>query len=439
MEKRWPPWPKDVFLADFHIHSKYSRATSKEMEPVRLSEVARLKGIALVGTGDFTHPAYLKELEEKLEPLGNGLFVPKGDQDGTRFILTAEVSNIYTWKGRGRRIHTVIFAPSFQVAKDIQMRLKAVGNISSDGRPIFGFSAKDLVRLVIEASPECFIVPAHVWTPWFSLFGACSGFDSVEECFEELSEHIYALETGLSSDPQMNWRLSSLDSYTLISNSDAHSPWKLGRELNVFSCKMAYKDIIEAMKNPALGFEGTIEFFPEEGKYHFDGHRSCNVCFSPGETKNHRGLCPVCNRPLTIGVCHRVDDLADRPEGFVPENGLPNIHLIPLEELIAQSFGVKSITKRVHKEYLHILEMCGPEFDLLLWKAQEEMTGLVPDGLLKRIMAMRAEQVRVVPGYDGVYGRISPVIEDEGSSSNIPKTKGTKAKRAGKSRQKSLF
>ncbi len=442
MEKKWPPWPHSAFLADFHIHSKYSRATSKDMEPLALNETAKLKGIQVVGTGDFTHPGYLKELEEKLEPAEEGLFVCKDDPEGTRFILTAEVSNIYTWRGKGRRIHTVLFAPNFEVVRDIQARLKAIGNISADGRPIFGFPAKELVRLVMEASPDCFVVPAHVWTPWFSLFGARSGFDSVEECFEELSCHIYALETGLSSDPQMNWRLSSLDKYTLVSNSDAHSPWKLGREVNVFTCNMDYHSIIEAIKEPQKGFQGTIEFFPEEGKYHFDGHRACNICFSPAETKKHKGICPVCKRPLTVGVSHRVDDLADRPEGFVPESALPNIHLIPLEEMIAQAFGVKSITKRVHKEYLQLLDAAGTEFEILIWKEEDELRRLLPEGLSERIISMRKEKVEVCPGYDGVYGRITPLVNNEAVMTDRGSNSGNKSAKKDKKinpRQKSLF
>ncbi len=442
MEKKWPPWPHSAFLADFHIHSKYSRATSKDMEPLALNETAKLKGIQVVGTGDFTHPGYLKELEEKLEPAEEGLFVCKDDPEGTRFILTAEVSNIYTWRGKGRRIHTVLFAPNFEVVRDIQARLKAIGNISADGRPIFGFPAKELVRLVMEASPDCFVVPAHVWTPWFSLFGARSGFDSVEECFEELSCHIYALETGLSSDPQMNWRLSSLDKYTLVSNSDAHSPWKLGREVNVFTCDMDYHSIIEAIKEPQKGFQGTIEFFPEEGKYHFDGHRACNICFSPAETKKHKGICPVCKRPLTVGVSHRVDDLADRPEGFVPESALPNIHLIPLEEMIAQAFGVKSITKRVHKEYLQLLDAAGTEFEILIWKEEDELRRLLPEGLSERIISMRKEKVEVCPGYDGVYGKITPLVNNEAVMTDRESNSGNKSAKKDKKinpRQKSLF
>lgn len=434
MEIVWPPWNKDTFIADLHIHSKYSRATSKEMEPEGINKVAKLKGIDVVATGDFTHPGYLKELKEKLEPLDSGLLVCKNDPEGTKFILTAEVSNIFTQGGKGRRIHCVIFAPNFEVVEDIQSRLKAIGNISSDGRPIFGFPVKELVKLVMAASPDCFVVPAHIWTPWFSLFGARSGFDSIEECFEEETEHIFALETGLSSDPQMNWRLSQLDPYVLVSNSDAHSPWKLGREANIFSCDMTYKSMIEAMKRPKEGFEGTIEFFPEEGKYHYDGHRNCKVCLSPKETKRLKGLCPVCNEPLTVGVCHRVDELADREEGFVPKGALPNIHLIPLEEIIAESYGVKSITNRVRREYLNAIEMLGPEFDILIWKSESELRGRLPDKVVDAIFAMRAEKVKVTPGYDGVYGRISAFSEESIDSKDSKKSKNTK-----KIKQKSLF
>ena len=435
MKKVWPPWPKNCFIADFHIHSRYSRATSRDMEPLGINKIAKLKGIRVVGTGDFTHPGYLRELREKLEPLGNGLFVCKNDPEGTRFILTSEVSNIFTQDGKSRRIHTVLFAPDFEVVEEIQARLKEIGNISSDGRPIFGFPVKELVRLVMEASPDCFVVPAHIWTPWFSLFGAKSGFDSIEECFQEETRHIYALETGLSSDPQMNWRLSCLDSYTLVSNSDAHSPWKLGREANIFSCDMSYHAIIQAMKEPSLGFLGTIEFFPEEGKYHFDGHRSCGVSLSPRETKELSGICPVCQRPLTIGVCHRVEDLSDRPEGFVPETALPNCHLVPLEEIIAEVYGVKSITKRVRKEYLSAIKILGTEFDILLWKDKEELLSVLPREAVDGIISMREEKVSVIPGYDGVYGRISTISKRE----DRPRGTGPKKKKGKNPRQKSLF
>ncbi len=423
-KQNWPPWPRDCFVADFHIHSKYSRATSKAMEPDSLNETAKLKGIKVVGTGDFTHPGYLRDLKEKLIPDGPGLYICRDDPDGTKFILTAEVSNIFTQGGKSRRIHTLLFAPDLETVEDIQQRLSKIGNISSDGRPIFGFPVKELARLTMDSNPDCFIVPAHIWTPWFSLFGAKSGFDSIEECFEEQSVHIHALETGLSSDPQMNWRLSVLDDYTLISNSDAHSPWKLGREANIFSCGMSYKEIIQAMKEPAHGFKGTIEFFPEEGKYHYDGHRACDICMSPQETKSVKGICPVCNKPLTIGVYHRIDDLADRPHGYVPTSALPNIHLVPLEEIIAESFGVKSITARVRREYLRTVEMAGPEFHTLIYKDQEELESILPGQIARAIIAMRQEKVRIIPGFDGRYGIIKTIPRDDNDSGkNVPGNK----------------
>ncbi len=407
MTHSFSPWTNDVFLADFHIHSRYSRATSPQMHVRELNRTAREKGLLVLGTGDFTHPDYLAELQEELVPDENGLYVLKDDPEGTRFILTAEVANIFTQGARSRRIHTVLFAPNFEVAQSIQDQLGRLGNISSDGRPIFGFPVKDLVRLVMDTSPECLILPAHIWTPWFSLFGAKSGFDSIEECFEEQSIHIHALETGLSSDPQMNWRLSSLDGYTLLSNSDAHSPSKLGREANVFSCKPAYNEIISAIKNPTVGFEGTVEFFPEEGKYHYDGHRECGICFSPKETLKHEGKCPVCGNPLTVGVLHRVEELADRDEDFVPSFAKPNVHLVPLEEIIAEAFGVKSITSRVKKEYKRLVQIGGPEMSLLLWKDEVELASFVPERILEGIKRMRRGEIAIRPGHDGLYGKIS--------------------------------
>ena len=320
------------FIADFHIHSKFSRATSRDMEVETLARWARKKGIALLGTGDFTHPTYFAELRSKLEPSGIGLFrLRKGDQ-GIRYILTTEVSNIYTQNEKVRRIHNLIFAPSFEVVEAIRSKLGNLGKLSSDGRPTFSFSAKELAKMILDISPDCLIVPAHAWTPWFSIFGANSGFDSIEECFGEMSPQIRAIETGLSSDPEMNWRLSALDPITLLSNSDAHSPNRLGREANAFDCALDYHEIVGTIRNKdrrKLLF--TIEFFPEEGKYHYDGHRQCGVIFSPSQTKANQYLCPKCHKKLTVGVVHRVEELSDRPEGFVPKNAIPSIHLIPLE------------------------------------------------------------------------------------------------------------
>ncbi|MCX8118691.1 MAG: endonuclease Q family protein [Desulfobacterota bacterium] len=395
------------FIADFHLHSKYSRATSKDMEVETLARWAKKKGIALVGTGDFTHPTYFAELQSKLRPLGNGLFRLRKGEEAVHFILTTEVSNIYSQGGKVRRIHNMIFAPTFEVAEAIRLRLGRYGNLSSDGRPIFGFTAKELVQMILEISEDCLIVPAHAWTPWFSIFGAHSGFDSIEECFGELSPHIRVIETGLSSDPEMNWRLSALDEVTLISNSDAHSPNRLGREANGFDCELDYRAIIETLRTKdrrRLLF--TIEFFPEEGKYHFDGHRQCGVLFSPAQTRAHQYLCPRCQKRLTIGVMHRVEELADRPEGFVPKQAVPSIHLIPLEEIISEALGVRVGTKAVEMEYDRLVERGGSEFRVLLEATPEELSTFVPREILEGILRMRQGKVSITPGHDGVYGKI---------------------------------
>jgi uncharacterized protein (TIGR00375 family) len=412
------PSNKDIFLADFHVHSHFSRATSPDMSPATINRFAREKGLSVVGTGDFTHPVYLKELKDALEPDGTGLYVCKDDPEGTKFILTSEVSNIFTQRGKNRRVHTVFLAPNFQVVEEIQECLGSIGNITSDGRPIFGFSTKELVKMIMGISNDCFVLPAHVWTPWFSLFGAKSGFDTLEECFEEQSELIFALETGLSSDPQMNWRLSALDKYTLLSNSDAHSPSKLGREANCFSCKPTYEAIIAAIKDPNLGFEGTIEFFPEEGKYHYDGHRNCNICMKPQETIRHKGRCPVCGQSLTVGVLHRIEELADRPEGFINDTAKPCVHLVPLEEIIAEALGVRSITGRVKKEYQRLIQMGGSEMNILLWKSDKELECFVPARILEGILHMRKGEISITPGYDGIYGKISIFPDKKKEKSN---------------------
>ncbi len=396
------------FIADFHLHSKYSRATSKDMEVETLARWAKKKGIALLGTGDFTHPVYFSELQSKLTPSTNGLLQLRKGDEGVRFMLTTEVSNIYSQGKKVRRIHTLLFAPSFEVAEAIRSRLGPLGKLSSDGRPIFGFPAKELVQMILDISEDCLLVPAHAWTPWFSIFGAHSGFDSIEECFGELSPHIRVIETGLSSDPEMNWRLSALDDITLISNSDAHSPNRLGREANGFDCDLSYAEVIDALRTKdRRRFLFTIEFFPEEGKYHYDGHRSCGVLFSPAETKSHRSLCPRCQQKLTIGVMHRVEELSDRPEGFVPKNAIPSIHLIPLEEIIAEALGVRVGAKAVDSEYERLVEKGGSEFRILLEASPEELASYVPEKILEGIIRMRQGRVSIVPGYDGVYGRIT--------------------------------
>jgi len=401
------------FIADFHIHSKYSRATSKEMEVESLARWAKKKGIALLGTGDFTHPTYLTELRSKLEPFGNGLLRLKKDDQGVRFIFTTELCNIYSQGGKVRRIHSLIFAPSFEVVQAIASKLGNFGKLSSDGRPIFGFSAKDLAKMILDISPDCMIIPAHAWTPWFSIFGANSGFDSMEECFGEMSPFIYAIETGLSSDPEMNWRFSALDRITLISNSDAHSPNRLGREANAFEGPLDYKEIVETLRTKdRKRFLFTVEFFPEEGKYHYDGHRDCGVIFSPSETKTHQSLCPKCEKKLTIGVMHRVEELADRPAGFIPKNAIPSIHLIPLDEVLAEALGHKVGTKAVETEYERLVERGGSEFQILLDASPDDLASFVTPRVLEAIIRMRQGKVSIVPGHDGVYGKISLFPEE---------------------------
>ncbi len=402
------------FIADFHIHSKYSRATSHDMEVESLSKWAEIKGIDLLGTGDFTHPAYLSELKEKLEPLGNGLFQLKNKKSSVRFILTVELNNIYHQAGRLRKIHTLIFAPSFQIVDKINKKLEPRGKLASDGRPTLTFPAKELTKLILDVSPECLIIPAHAWTPWFSIFGANSGFDSIEECFGEYSKYIYSIETGLSSDPQMNWRLSKLDKITLISNSDAHSPSKIGREANVFDCGLDYKEIAEVIKTRDKSrFLFTIEFFPEEGKYHFDGHRSCGILFSPAETKKNKGICPVCHRKITVGVVHRVEDLGDRPDGFVPPNSIPFKNLIPLQEMIGEALGQAPDTKWVEEEYKKMIQNFGTEFKILLDLSIEDLSSKTPAKILEGIKRMREKKLSIVPGHDGVYGKIKIFEEEE--------------------------
>ncbi|MCL4558775.1 MAG: endonuclease Q family protein [Deltaproteobacteria bacterium] len=396
-------------VADLHVHSKFSRATSRDMDAGTIALWAGHKGIDLVGTGDFTHPEYLKELKKILRPSADGLFTPRGAKGGVHFMLTTEVSNIYSYKGRTRRIHNVLLAPSFEAVDRINRALSRFGRLDYDGRPMFGFNAKDLVKLVMDASPLCMVIPAHAWTPWYSVFGSNSGFDSIEECFEEQAVHIHAIETGLSSDPPMNWRLDALDRITLVSNSDAHSPEKLGREANVFECDMRYEDIVSAIKTKDRGrFLSTIEFFPEEGKYHFDGHRNCKVRLSPQQTGQHDGTCPVCGGPLTIGVLNRVERLATRREGAVPENVIPFKHLIPLKEIMADVLSTGAGTVKVDRLYTEaVIERGVPELDILVDMPEKELRRLLPEGIVQGVMKVRDGMVDIEPGYDGEYGRIS--------------------------------
>ena len=411
------------FIADLHVHSRYSRATSADMTPAAMWKWAQMKGVAVLGTGDFTHPRWFKELTEMLESAGNGLFSLKKDlrtadvPDSCRadvfFLLSVEISCIYRKNDRTRKVHAVLFAPDFATAARISLALSKIGNIGSDGRPILGLDAKELLRIGLDASPDVLFVPAHIWTPHFSVLGASSGFDSLEECFEELTPHIRAVETGLSSDPPMNRRLSALDRLTLISNSDAHSPPKIGREANIFETEVSYGAIMEAIKT-GKGFEGTIEFFPEEGKYHYDGHRTCGVSFSPEETIRHDYLCPVCGKRVTVGVMHRVEKLADRGASSVADR-TPAYHpLIPLPEILAEVLKVGAGSKAVDREYMKLLSRLGSEFSILLDAPASEIERASGSPLVREaVLRMRAGKVYIAPGYDGEYGKIRIFEESE--------------------------
>ena len=415
------------FIADFHLHSKYSRATSPQMDLENLDKWAKIKGIKVLGTGDFTHPEWLKELKEKLEPAETGLFKLKSNLpafvDETRFIFTAEISCIYSKGGRTRKIHIIIFAPSFEVVEKINTQLGWIGNLKSDGRPILGLDAKELAKIVLNISGDCLIVPSHAWTPWFSIFGSRSGFDSVEECFEEYSKEIFAIETGLSSDPAMNWRLSALDRITLISNSDAHSPSRIGREANIFDTELNYSAITETIKtkNPTK-FLYTIEFFPEEGKYHYDGHRLCEISLNPTETKKYNGICPACGKPLTIGVLNRVEQLADRPEGFKPENAIPFKSLVPLTEIIADALGLTVGTKQVEGEYKNLIEKFKNEFNILIGLPKAELEAVTLPEIAEGITRVREGKLDIEPGYDGIYGKIRIFSKGEQKTVSRQKT-----------------
>lgn len=403
------------FIADLHIHSKYSRATSSEMSPESLWKWAQLKGITVIGTGDFTHPQWLEELKAKTEPAGNGLFklktglhssdVPDSCRAEVLFMLSAEISCIYKKNGKTRKIHSIILAPDFRAAETINNSLSKIGNLKSDGRPILGLDAKTLLGIVLNASSEAMVIPAHAWTPHFSVFGAASGFDSLEECYEDLTPYIYAIETGLSSDPSMNRRLSALDRITLISNSDAHSPAKIGREANIFDTEISYAAITDAIKT-RRGFAGTLEFFPEEGKYHYDGHRSCGVSLTPEETILNNYNCPACGKKVTVGVMHRVAKLADRVEG----SGLPGApefsSIIPLPEIIAEVLKKGVNTKAVGDVYSNLLGSLGSEFKILTETSLADIEAASLPMLANAVARMRSGDVHIEPGYDGEFGKI---------------------------------
>ena len=401
------------FIADLHIHSKYSRATSRSMDIPNIAKYAKIKGIDLVAAPDWTHPKFFKELKKYLKPLGNGLF----KYNKTHFLLSTEISSIYKKGDKTRKIHNLVLAPSLEIVDKINKKLNKIGNLKSDGRPILGLDARNLAEIVLSTSSDCMIIPAHVWTPWFSLFGANSGFDSIEECFEDYAKYIYALETGLSSDPGMNRRLSALDKITLISNSDAHSMAKLGREANIFNCQLNYKSIFNAIKNNKI--IKTFEFFPEEGKYHFDGHRNCQICFSPEQTKKHKNICPKCGKQLTIGVAHRVGDLADR---IMPIKKTPFKRIIPLQEIISEALGVGPNTKTVQTEYDKLIKNFNTEFNILLNAKIEDLQKIAQPLVAIGIKRMREGKVYIAPGFDGEFGKVSIFNKDEQQKSKNQKS-----------------
>jgi len=407
-----------VLIVDLHIHSRYSRGCSRELSPEVLWRWSQLKGIDVIGTGDFTHPGWIAELQEKLEADQDGLLQLKTScfrpevydscRSEVRFLLSAEISCIYRRHGRTRKVHLVVLAPDVATVLKINGALARIGNLASDGRPILGVDAAVLLDMLLNISPRIMVIPAHIWTPHFSLLGAFSGFDSLEECFGDLVPHIRAVETGLSSDPAMNRRLTGLDSVQMISFSDAHSPAKLGREATLLNVAPSYEAISTALAT-GRGLAGTLEFFPQEGKYYLDGHRGCKVCLQPEQTHLYQGRCPQCGGKITVGVLHRLEQLADRSAGTIPAGFPPFESIIPLAELLAAVLGVGAASKRVQSHYFGLLESVGSELHILRNAPEELLAQLSSADIAAAIGNMRRGIVRISPGYDGVFGRIMPV------------------------------
>ena len=409
------------YLADLHIHSRYSRATSRDCTLEGLHHWAQLKGVTVAGTGDFTHPAWFAELNAKLVPASSGLYqlrpevavvadrdVPDTCHAPVRFSLTGEISSIYKRDGRVRKVHSLVLAPDIETVAKINARLDAIGNIRSDGRPILGLDPRNLLEILLEANPACALIPAHIWTPWFAMLGSQSGFDSLSECFGDLAPQVFAVETGLSSDPPMNWRVRSLDSVALVSNSDLHSPSKIGRNANVFFGQPDYfamRNGLQRKDRSVCG--GTIDLFPEEGKYHLDGHRACGVCCAPEESLRHGNRCPKCGQPLTLGVLHRVLALADRPAGVQPAGALPHRYIVPLDELLGELLGVGAGSKKVLAAYRKLLAACGPELEILLHAPPEQLDPHGPARIGEAVRRLRAGQVFRRGGYDGEFGVVT--------------------------------
>jgi uncharacterized protein (TIGR00375 family) len=388
------------FYADFHIHSRYSRGTSKALDLTQLAFWAKLKGISVLGSGDFTHPLWFDCLKSELEERAQGMFSLKTAHAEVFFILSSEVSLIYKKNDKVRKVHLLILAPSLAAVERINSSLGQRFNLKADGRPILGISARDLSALIFDIEDQAMIIPAHIWTPWFSLLGSRSGFDSLEECFEDYSSYVYAVETGLSADPPMLASVSSLRRMTFLSNSDAHSAGNLGREANELECDLNYAAISQAIRGNRIS--KTVEFFPEGGKYHYDGHRHCSVSMSPAAAREIDNLCPVCSKPMTLGVMHRVQELSDQ-QGTAP---IPFVYQIPLKQILAQILKCGEASKKVERHYFSLLDRFGPEFHLLQHVAIGEISKS-DEPLAAAILAMRENRVGRIPGYDGVYGKIS--------------------------------
>jgi uncharacterized protein (TIGR00375 family) len=397
-----------LVFADLHLHSKYARATSKEMEISRLAEYAKIKGLNLLGTGDFTFPKQLEDIKSKLLPIEDrGLYV----YDDVFFMLTTEMATFYFEGNKSRRVHHLVHVPSIEIVEQIiDVLSKKDADTTADGRLTIKISSAELVEILKEVSQDIHIVPAHVWTPYFGCLGSVTGFDSIEECYKDMTKHIHAIETGLSSDPPMNWRLSSLDKFALMSNSDSHSPWpwRLGREANVFELKkLDYWELWDAVKKKDKNkFLYTIEVDPNYGKYHFSGHRRCGVVLSPKEALKLKNICPVCKKPLTIGVLQRVEELADREEGFVPKNAIPFKHLLPLYEIISFVLGEERNSKKVVEMQEKLIKTFGNELNVVMNASFEELIKVVDEKIAKAIIDVREGRVKFTPGYDGVYGEI---------------------------------
>ena len=436
-------------ILDLHIHSRYSRACSRELTLENLDKTCRVKGVDIIATGDFTYPAWFDAICNELEPVGgrhsgmspssaeggNGLYKLKNSDGKVKFILSTELALIYKQGEKTRRIHIVVLAPNLAAVEELNKYLDAHYNIRSDGRPILGMSAIELCKILFEINEKFMVIPAHIWTPWFAVFGSKSGFDSTEECFGEFTHYIYAYETGLSSDPEMNWRLSALDNLTLLSNSDAHSLPNIAREANAFEMsEISYDAIYDIMQNSSAekraggikskygGLLYTIEFYPEEGMYHYDGHRACNLRLSPAETKKQKGICPVCKKPLTLGVCYRVEELADKKLGFRPAGAPDYKKLVELDKIIAEALGIKSRSARqVQTEYHNLIKNCGSELEILIHKPLEQILKNTLPAIAEGIKRVRAGKLMVEPGFDGQYGTVKIFSPEEKASNKQAK------------------